>query len=104
MDQKMVDKMNKDREQRLAERRLADNASEKTEKIKEILSRIHRNETQKAYLLEILDHWAAAEMVGLKQSDISCFGVRENTVAILHNGEKVVLDYALEELKKARKP
>lgn len=99
----MIEKINKAREQRLAKRRLEENATEKTEKIQEILSRIHRNETKKAELLNVLDHWAAVEMVGLKRSDVRCFAVRENTVAILHNGEKVVLDYALEELKKARK-
>ena len=99
----MIEKINKAREQRLAKRRLEENATEKTEKIQDILSRLYRNETQKAELLNILDHWAAVEMVGLKRFDVRCFAVRENTVAILHNGEKVVLDYALDELRKARK-
>ena len=89
--------------QKLAQRWLERNASEKTEKIKEILSRIRRNEARKAKLLNILDHWAAVEIMGLKRSDVRCFAVRENTVAVLHNGHKVVLDYALDELKKARK-
>ena len=102
MNKKKAGKTNQDREQRLAERRLVDSASEKTEKIQEILSRVRQNETKKAKLLNILDHWAAVEMVGLKRFDVRCFAVRENTVAILHNGEKVVLDYALDKLRKAR--
>ena len=102
MNQKTIRKI-KNREERLAERRLAENANEKTEKIQEILARIAQNEAKKAKLLKILDHWAAVEMMGLKRSDVRCFAVRENIVAVLHNGKKVVLDYALEELKKARK-
>jgi len=102
MNQKTIYRINKDREQRLAQRQLAENASEKTEKIKEILSRVRRNEAKKAELLNILDHWAAVEIMGLKRSDVRCFAVRENTVAVLHNGDKIVLDYALDELRKAR--
>ena len=103
MNQKTIDQINKAREQKLAQRQLAENASEKTAKIEEILSRVRRNEARKAKLLDILDHWAAVEMMGLKRTDVRCFAVRENTVAVLHNGHKVVLDYALDELKKARK-
>ena len=66
MNQKTIDQINKAREQKLAQRQLAENASEKTAKIEEILSRVRRNEARKAKLLDILDHWAAVEMMGLK--------------------------------------
>ena len=97
----MTDKI-KNREERLAERRLAENANEKTEKIQEILARIAQNEAKKAQLFKILDHWAAVEMMGLKRADVRCFAVREYTVAVLHNGERIVLDSALNALQKAR--
>jgi len=87
---------------RLSERRMKKNASDKAEKIQEILARIARNEAKKVELLKILDHWAAVEMMGLKRADVRCFAVREYTVAVLHNGERIVLDSALNALQKAR--
>ena len=87
---------------RLSERRMKKNASDKAEKIKEILARIARNEAKKVELLKILYHWAAGELMGLKRADVRCFAVREYTVAVLHNGERIVLDSALNALQKAR--